>query len=196
MARRVKARPRIMIFVGDHLTVTHAPQMRLIIGRHPHCHLRIKHREINLKHAVVERIDVQDRWRLINFGTKIPTLFNGEMMEAEERRDLSPGDLFEIADYSFYFERVSKHAQPLHRERYDQLIEAESNKDKKRFEVIDAEEDDEEFADGVIAGDGSSTEVLDESDGDDDAGEQGAPEGIKIRSRRRGRRLGARRRRL
>lgn len=206
-ARRRKL-PRFYIIFGDRVTVTSAPQMRLIIGRHPQCHLRIPLRDVNKKHAVVERIDVKEQWRLINFGTTMPTLINGNMMDNGERHTLEFGDVFEIADYCFYFDRVRKNAPQEHRDLFDQLIEDEKTKKKSEFaggaqggyEVIDDDDDDEPLDSGDYDGTGTIDINEDTPGGDDGEDDADESQGIKIKARRgRGRRGGtkgaARRRR-
>lgn len=122
MRRRITG-PRLLIFRGERLTVAPAPFERLIIGRHPRCHLRIKNPDVNLKHAVIERVGTTTSFRLIDFGATIPTLVNGE---ARGSCDLELGDQIEIAGLFVYLDRVRKDAPEEHQTAFANLQEMET----------------------------------------------------------------------
>lgn len=197
--RRRPQGPRFYIFAGEHLTVTPAPVERLIIGRHRRCHIRIPDDEIYKKHAVIERVGVADKWRVINFAEELPTLFDGEMMEKGESRVLEYGDVFEVGDYYFYFDRVRKDAPDEHREAFENLIAGEKeNKKRKLLGSKVADEDDEEGEDDdEFVDDGQVTVDIDEDTADEDGAATGEqlPKIKGRRRRRRGLKSTARRRR-
>lgn len=192
MARvRRNTGPRFYMFQGDHLTVMPAPIERIVIGRHRKCHLRIPHEDVNLKHAVIERIDVAERWRLINFGTTMPCLFNGEMMEPEERREITFGDVFEIGEICFYFERVRKNAPEEHQVAIENLLEDEKASKKTKL-VPPSQRTDDDDSDTAPRGD---TVALDDGNATADAPAAGAKAAPAINHRRNLRRSIRRRRR-
>ena len=198
MARKRRGKtPRIFLFSGEHLTITNAPMDRLIIGRHRQCHIRIPLEEVNLKHAVIERIGVQERWRVLNFGEEMPTLFNDEMMEKGEARELTFGDVFEIGEYAFYFQHVRRDAPEEHQDAFEQVIEAEKSGKNKRFSKARDVEDDDDDDDGEYVEDGQVTAMIDDDDDDGEGGEdaKGPPKIKARRRRRRGLKSSARRKR-
>jgi hypothetical protein len=169
----------LLIFRGDHLTVAPVPVDRLFIGRHRRAHIRIGNPDVNLKHAVLERVGVTEKFRVVDFSTSIPTLVNGEMIEGSCAIDY--GDQIEIADVYIYFDRVRKDAPEEHRVAFDNLVEVEKAEKGKRFQV-GPKADEVEYEDETV-----ETEELTGSD------EDGADDGEADPIHRRGR--GRRRRR-
>lgn len=178
MSRRRRSKgPRLLIFRGDHLTVAPAPVDRVIIGRHRKCHIRIPNPDVNLKHAVIERIGVSEKFRLLDFGETIPTLVNGE---ATGDIPIDYGDQIEIAEVYIYFDRVRKDAPEEHRVAFDNLQQLEKSAGKKKFRTPEQIQADQE-----AAGEGGDTEVLEMDDNED---EEESGDDFAQPTRRRGRR--------
>jgi len=177
MARRRKNKgPRLLIFRDDHLTVAPTPVDRLFIGRHRQAHIHIDNPDVNLKHAVIERVGVTEKFRLIDFGTTIPTLVNGE---ATGNCPIDYGTQIEIAEY-IYFDRVRKDAPEEHRIAFDNLIEMEKKSKGSRFSSAPAVEFENE--------EGVKTEDLDAEDGDAADGDALDGDALDVKRRGRGRR--------